>query len=501
VERRLGALLLADPAWPGSGSLELHDRRLFLGLPVHQVHCENWRTCLYRSGGEVNRPTGEDHVHQTRYGQRGDQGNGGITSQYLYCMVPAVQVLPSQDSGWLARLFPSPMRHPDIVRQGWIRGLPLHNFLVILYHLARIPLPLCAVLVALLVGPSVLTFHQPKAAGALLAGFAVFDVALLALLPVLGVSFGWIQPPWLLFSAGRSGAAALVGSLVPAAVELPALAGVQLALTCLVLYGSLVEPFWVEQTRLPLHVRGFHGPPLRLLLLTDLHVERLTRREHRVLDTIRRERPDLILIGGDLLNLSYVGEPRAIEEVRRFLGGLAAPLGVYLVRGTVDVDPPHVVARVLDGLDQIRLLDGERIRVGNPSPQLEIVGLPADGDLEAIRARLRRLVEAAPRDLPLICLHHTPDLLQEAAQLGLELYLAGHTHGGQICLPLVGPLATASRFGRRYVRGTHRLSRTQGYVSRGLGLEGLGAPRIRFLARPELVWISLESGEKDRETG
>ncbi|RMD51504.1 MAG: metallophosphoesterase, partial [Candidatus Thermofonsia bacterium] len=65
------------------------------------------------------------------------------------------------------------------------------------------------------------------------------------------------------------------------------------------------------------------------------------------------------------------------------------------------------------------------------------------------------------------------------------------THGGQVRLPVIGPLLTSSQLGRRYVMGLYREGRTHLYVSRGVGLEGLSAPRVRFLAPPEITLFTI----------
>lgn len=383
------------------------------------------------------------------------------------------------------------MEHPEIIRVGWMKGNNLHNFLVFLYHTARAPLPLCAAAVALMALPAVLAFDNPLQATALMATAMATDLALLLMLPRRGISYGWVQPPWLLFSVGRTALALVVGLLpLSPLTALAALAAVQGSLTLLSWYGHLVEPFAVRQTRLRWEVPGLQAP-LRLLLLTDLHVERLTRRERDLLATVRDEAPDLVLVGGDLLNLSFVGDPRAMAQARELLSQLSAPAGVYLVRGTWDVDPPHLVERMLDGLDNITPINGDRVMLEHHGAQLQLVGVPADIDPDQRDELLTELVRGAESAVPLLCLHHLPDLLERAAELGVQLYLAGHTHGGQICVPWLGPLFTGSRFGRRYVRGEHRVGPTRAYISRGVGLEGLGAPRMRFLAPPELVWIEL----------
>lgn len=392
-----------------------------------------------------------------------------------------------------SRLFTvQPMVHPEVVRQGWMKDNRLHNFLVLLYHLARVRLPFYAVILAALVGGVAMLFVSPLAAAAVLGGALTLDLGLLALLPRIRASFGWIQPPWLLFGLGRLVLALLIATLpLTSTVQVSVLAAVQAALTLLSWYGSLVEPFWIEHTELKVPLRGVRQE-LLVLLLTDLHMERLTRREEAVLDAVAERRPDLVLLGGDLLNLSYVGDPEAIRHARTFLSRLGQPgAGTYLVRGTPDVDPPEIVSRILEGLPVIELCD-DIAEVIHHQTRLTVIGLPAERSHQELKTRLDRLVRAASgRAAACICLHHTPDLVEEASRLDLDLYLAGHTHGGQICVPLLGPLATASRFGRRYVRGLHQVGSTTAYISRGLGLEGLGAPRMRFLARPELIWIRL----------
>ena len=88
-------------------------------------------------------------------------------------------------------------------------------------------------------------------------------------------------------------------------------------------------------------------------------------------------------------------------------------------------------------------------------------------------------------------LYHTPDLMPQASDLGVDLYLAGHTHGGQWRLPGFGALLTSSIHWKRYESGLYREGDTRLYVSRGLGMEGFGTPRARFFCPPEVVEILL----------
>ncbi|HUS14675.1 MAG TPA: hypothetical protein VM536_06605, partial [Chloroflexia bacterium] len=102
----------------------------------------------------------------------------------------------------------------------------------------------------------------------------------------------------------------------------------------------------------------------------------------------------------------------------------------------------------------------------------------------------RAAADAAAQGQPdlRILLYHTPDLAPQAAAAGVDLYLCGHTHGGQVRLPGLGALLTGSRFGQRYVLGLNRLpSGGSIHTTRGTGCEGLRLPRLRGLCPPEIA--------------
>jgi len=92
-------------------------------------------------------------------------------------------------------------------------------------------------------------------------------------------------------------------------------------------------------------------------------------------------------------------------------------------------------------------------------------------------------------------LYHSPDLIREAAEHQIDLYLGGHTHGGQLRLPFYGAIITNSIYGRRYAAGLFEESGTTMYISRGLGFGSGGMPRARFLCRPEIVSLELSGSE------
>lgn len=84
-------------------------------------------------------------------------------------------------------------------------------------------------------------------------------------------------------------------------------------------------------------------------------------------------------------------------------------------------------------------------------------------------------------------MYHSPDLVEDLPPNAVDLYVAGHTHGGQVALPFYGALVTLSRFGKKYEAGLYHVGDTTLYVNRGIGMEGGPAPRVRFCARPEIT--------------
>jgi hypothetical protein len=239
-------------------------------------------------------------------------------------------------------------------------------------------------------------------------------------------------------------------------------------------------------------------PPIRLLHLSDLHMERLTRRETHLMELIEQARPDLMIITGDYLNLSYVDEPIARAEVRKVLKKLHAPYGVYAILGSPPVDPRDTTPSLFDGLDNIRLLRDEvAVLHFADGRTLSLLGLDCEHDLELDADVFKKLVALAPPDSMRILLYHSPELMPVVQQYPVDLYLCGHTHGGQVRLPLYGAIITSSALGKQYEMGPYVEQNTTLYISRGIGLEGLSAPRMRLLCPPEIILFNLSSPGRD----
>ena len=326
--------------------------------------------------------------------------------------------------------------------------------------------------------------------------FALLDWGLLVWLPGSGRSFGPVGPQLFVMTLPRLGVAiagAILAWIFGGVVGLALLLILQLCGTVAYVWGMVREPFALGRTIMNLQLADWpdQAPPLRLLHLSDLHVERLTGREHHLLELIDQTKPDLIVITGDYLNLSYVDDPVARSEVRKILTQLDAPYGIYATLGSPPVDPRPTTPSLLAETNIRLLRDEAAILEFADGRCLSLLGLDCEHDLISDASAFQKLIELTPTNVPRILLYHSPELMPQVQQAPVDLYLCGHTHGGQIRLPFYGAIMTSSALGKRYEMGPYLEQGTLLYISRGIGLEGLSAPRMRLLCEPEIILFTV----------
>ena len=357
--------------------------------------------------------------------------------------------------------------------------LALHsmNWLV---KMSFIPFALILALIAFLSDiPVLFAPVHPLLRGPFLFLFFLADWGLIALLPKTGRSYGPVKPVVLALALLR-----LPFMFLPYGWNL----GFEALGTCLVIYGFYLEPF-----RLDIHREVFSSPKLPadfylcVTHLGDLHIERNTRREKQVLRTLEQIKPDLVLFSGDILNLSYLEDDKAQTEAREFLSGLHAPLGVYGVSGSPAVDLPDLFPRLVKETP-VQWLSEQSVHIG-PSKNIAVYGLDCSHDPDKDEKVLQKVLADSPMEASTvnILLHHSPDFAPNASQYGFDLMLSGHTHGGQVCLPGYGALFCGSLYKKGFEAGKYLVNGMTLYVTRGLGMEGAIAPRVRFLCPPEMI--------------
>ncbi len=247
------------------------------------------------------------------------------------------------------------------------------------------------------------------------------------------------------------------------------------AMTAALFDALLIEPFRLTITRHTFRLPAIPpGTRLRLVHLSDLHIYHRLRRHRQWIAAVAAERPDLIVITGDLLQDD--GDPAAARALFTALSDLAPTV---MVLGNHERIPPVTSRRWALLRNDVCLLSlqGVPVRVIGWEETAEDWQPPALG-LDDTRVN--------------IVLTHTPDWFPEAAAQGAELALAGHTHGGQVRLPGWGAVLTNSRLGKRFEYGAYRVGRMYAFVSRGISQETWPLPPMRFCCPPEIAVITLE---------
>ena len=250
-------------------------------------------------------------------------------------------------------------------------------------------------------------------------------------------------------------------------------------------YLTAVSDPLVRRARISLPGWPAGARPVRVLLVSDIHVAGPDMPPSRLVRLVGRMSalsPDLVLIAGDFVSDKRLATRRyALRRAVAPLAGLKAPLGRIAVLGNHDHWRNAPAARAALAAAGIRLLDNDAVAAG----PLAIGGLDdaftGRHDLPATLARMRALPGAK------ILLSHSPDPFAGLPD-DVPLMLAGHTHCGQIVLPLVGPLETASDHGRRYVCGIVREGGKTLVVGAGIGTSIMP---LRLGAPPDLWLLEL----------
>jgi predicted MPP superfamily phosphohydrolase len=244
-------------------------------------------------------------------------------------------------------------------------------------------------------------------------------------------------------------------------------------------YARYVEPHWIRVERVEVRTSKV-AAPFRIVLISDLHSDPRFDLDERVAALVNAQDADLVIFAGDSLNQSD-----RLPSFRAVLGAMHAKVGKLAIRGNWDAWFWH----------RLDLFEGTGFEELNGWRTFEMPGGPLhvggakwlDGwDPEEIFGDI-------PANGMRVFVYHANDYLEIAETKGIDLYLCGDTHGGQIALPGYGALFTVGRLGRRYVRGLYTHGAMRAFVTSGVGVEGV-LP-LRFGVRPEVIVLDLFPAE------
>jgi hypothetical protein len=261
-------------------------------------------------------------------------------------------------------------------------------------------------------------------------------------------------------------------------------------------YGMFYERLNLEISRrrikIPRLPRVFEG--FRLAQLSDIHIGPFMTAEEirRYVGIVNELKPELVALTGDFVTWDPSTQSAVVEELAR----IEAPFGVFGCLGNHEM-----WARVEDSIARlfarrgIRILRGERALISSRGEVINLLGVDYQSrspmgprGQRLVREYLQGVGRLMVPGTANILLSHNPDTFDRAAELGIDLSLAGHTHGGQMTLEFVHPDLSPSRLITAYVRGWFEKPGGQLYVNRGIGT--IFVP-IRFGAPPEITIFQL----------
>lgn len=251
-----------------------------------------------------------------------------------------------------------------------------------------------------------------------------------------------------------------------------ALAGVLCFLYALFVEADtlVVNTVRIESAKLPV------GKTYEIALVSDLHIDRESRALMKLRAELGKRRVDLLFFAGDAVNAVT-----SVDDFRTTIGSVRSELGRFAVRGNHDVYRWGHVDLFGGGVATELLADTPLLLDG---ANLALCGAPFGAPDE-----IPTCVARAPKSAYTIVAYHSPDLVEDLPTRP-DLYVTGHTHGGQVRLPLYGAIITFSRFDKKYEMGRYDVNGTVMYVNRGIGFEP-NLPRVRFFAPPELTMIEV----------
>ena len=246
-----------------------------------------------------------------------------------------------------------------------------------------------------------------------------------------------------------------------------------------IMYGYFVEPYWIEVKTVEIGTEKLSHTRLKVVHISDTHCDIKIRNEKKMVEIINEIAPDIIVFTGDTLNTSA-----ALTSFKDMMSSLKAGIGKFAVRGNFDVG----LWRNLDLFSEtgFQELDGNIVSLEKDGEKFQISGLSIQKGI-----LYSNILKRTSPDQFNMFLYHYPDLIEDLDDLNVDLYLAGHTHGGQVALPIYGAIITLTKYGKKYEAGRYDVNDTVLYINRGMGMEGGHAPRVRFAARPEITVINI----------
>lgn len=258
-------------------------------------------------------------------------------------------------------------------------------------------------------------------------------------------------------------------------------------------YSMLVEPGWLDVAQvaleLPRLAKPFSG--FRLAQISDIHMGGWMNRERlqQVVEAVLAQEPDLVVVTGDFVIGSGWNDSlqTVLDEMVEELSVLTEGCATLAVLGNHDYWTNAGAVRAALHACKIVNISNDVYTLSRDDGQLHIAGVD---DIWEAQDRLDLVLEKLPRAGAALLLAHEPDYADLSAETGrFDLQLSGHSHGGQVVLPFIGP-PVLPYLGEKYPSGLYKVGDMWQYTNRGVGMARL---KVRFNCRPEVTVFTLES--------
>jgi uncharacterized protein len=262
-------------------------------------------------------------------------------------------------------------------------------------------------------------------------------------------------------------------------------------------YGYRIEPTWLELNRRDVPISGLPGAfaGFRIVQLSDFHCSRKVTSSYlaEAVELAQAQDPDLVVLTGDFVHRGF----KYVDAVAEALSHLSAPYGVFAVLGNHDFSVRNAlglrrfrhlhraVTHALTGRG-IQVLRNEAVALQRKEARLYLIGVQ---DLWSRVCDLDRAFAGLASSIPHVVLAHNPRTVERLGGRRCDLMLSGHTHGGQVHLPVLGRPMLGKK-ARRFAAGMYRYRNTHVYVNKGVGF----GFRFRYGARPEVAVLTLQPG-------
>lgn len=252
-----------------------------------------------------------------------------------------------------------------------------------------------------------------------------------------------------------------------------------------------IEPYWIRIERVVIKDLELATvlAGIKMIQISDIHIGNgIGYRERQLIEKVNELKPDILFITGDFFSIA-TGPDAAVQlkAISGLISSLKASVGIFGVLGNYDgylsSNPERLQAMKRAGID---ILVNESRRILLPNGQvLWLAGLheTSSAQNQGDMSYVYRTLEIIPDNSPVILLNHYPDIFGKASTAGVNLVLAGHTHGGQIGLPFLIHMSNSANKSP-FMRGLFYSGKTTMYVNRGIGTTNIP---VRYLCSPEIT--------------